>query len=62
MTSPAHLTEPIRYPAILLLGPPGSGKGTFGRALGRLPELLFVFNSHRMLQQYVVDSYVLAKV
>ena len=36
------MNEPIRYSAILLVGPPGSGKGTLGRALGELPGYLFV--------------------
>ena len=36
------MNDPIRYSAILLIGPPGSGKGTFGRALGELPDYLFV--------------------
>lgn len=35
-------TEAAKYNSVLLLGPPGSGKGTQGQALGRLPGYLFV--------------------
>lgn len=36
------MVERVKYRALLLYGPPGSGKGTQGRALGTLPGFLHV--------------------
>jgi adenylate kinase len=51
----ATLTKPTAYKVVLLFGPPGSGKGTWGKILGMMPGF-YHFSTGEMFRHLNVES------